>query len=505
MRRVTSGGCRCGGAWASQIANMLFGFGAFVLAIGSVRCAVRRYKSVDLQPLPANLVGIPFDLQPAASNLVELQNWQPTTYFIRLNPLDLQSEASNVAWNVQPQVMDLQPAASNVIELDQLDPRNQPISSSFSLVETSGNSASGRTGSARRSKSLFETATDDDDDKEEKKATQKVEKDNSKRGREKEKPKAQPQQAKSAKAKQPPKSINEVIEGKPLQVAGSSKSPTKLNSDLKKSGSYLSGSLGGGDGFEEGYDKEKHYDKEGGKKYVEAHKSEAGEKAQQGYKKEEGFDKTEDEKHGKEEKKAIISEKQGEKKGHVEKEKKFGEEYKGNQGEKGISVTKKGGHKKGSKKTGFHKVHHKDEYKKDEVFYDESHDGDEHEEHAHEQEKHSKEKGGTAKKTLVDSQYHEGHGQKKGVQDKGHSFEEASGHKKQAAQEAHSDKKSEYDKKGGVKEGKKYGHAEGGTSGGGYADHDFFWSPNRHWRDFQTCVAVCSGSNYWKRSLELDF
>lgn len=419
------------------------------------------------------MVEIPLDLQPVASNLAELQNWQPATYFIRLNPLDLQAEASDIVWNPRSQAIEMEPAASNVIKLDQLDPRNQPSSSSFSIIETTGNSASGRTGSARRSKSLFSTATDDDDEDDEKRAKQKAEK-NAKRTKEKEKTKVQPQQTKSAKTKSkpPPKSINEVIEGKPLQVAGSSKAPAKLNNDLKKSGSYLSGSLGGG--FDEGYDKEKHFDKEGGQKYAEEHKSEAGKKAQEGYKKEEGFDKAEDEKHGKEEKKAIISEKQGEKKGHVEQEKQFGEEYKGHQGEKGISVKKKGGHKKGSKKTGFHKVHHKDEYKKDEVFYDESHDGDEHEEHAHEQEKHSKEKGGTAKKTLLDSQYHEGHGEKKGIQDKGHSFEEASGHKKEAAQEAHSDKKSQYGKKGGVKEGKKYGHAEGGASGGGYADHDFF-------------------------------
>lgn len=484
MLRVISAISDCG-VRGVQITNMLFGFGAFVLAIGSTHCAVRRYKSFDLQSIPSSLVEIQ---QPVTSNLIELPkfNWQPATYFIRLNPLDLQPEASDAAWNLQKQspnlVLDQQPEASNIIEVDQLDPRNQPVSSSFSLVETSGNSASGRKGSARRSKSLFSTATDDDgDDAEGEKGTKQKGEDNAGRSRTKEKEKERTrtaqQQVKSTKAlrqkQPPPKSINEVIEGKPLLGASSSsKLPKKLDNDLKKSGSYLSGSLG--DGFEEGYDKEKHFDNEGGKKYVEAHKSEAGEKAQQGYKKEEGFDKAEDEKHGKEEKKAIVSEKRGEKKGHVEQEKQFGEEYKGNQGEKGISVTKKGGHKKGSKKTGFHKVHHKDEYKKDEVFYDESHDGDEHEEHAHEQEKHSKEKGGTAKKALLDSQYHEGHGEKKGIQDKGHSYEEASGHKKEAGQEAHSDKKSEYGKKGGVKEGKKYGHAEGGVSGAGYSDHDFF-------------------------------
>lgn len=462
MRCVIGGGCRYGGVCGPQIANMLFGFGVFVLAIGSAQCVVRRYKMVNLHSLPPRFVEMPVDLQPAASNSMKQQNWPSETFLIKRNPLDLQPETSNVVWNLQPQETDLQPAASNVIEVNQLDTQSQPISSSFSVLETSGNSASGRRGSARRSKSLL--STDDDDGK------------SAKQKAAKEKPKAQLQQAKTAKAKTLPKSINEVIEGKPAQVAVSSKSFTKPSNDLKKSGSYVSGSLG--DGFEEGYDKEKHFDKEGGKKYQEAHQSEAGKKAQQGYKKEEGFDKAADQKHGKEEKKVVISEKQDEKKGHVEQEEQFGKEFKGNHGEKGISVTKKGGHKKGSKKKGFHKVHHKDEYKKDEVFYDESHGGDEFEEHAHEQEKHAKEKGGTAKKMLLDSQYHEGHGQQEGVQDKGHSFQEASGHKKEAGEEAHSNKKSEYDKNEGVKEGQEYGHAEGGASGGGYADHDFFWPAN---------------------------
>lgn len=412
----------------------------------------------------------PMDSQPAAS-LIELRNlpWQSATYFIQLDPLDMQSEASN-GWNrqAQPPHFDLQPEASNIIELDQLDPGNQPVSNSFSLVQTSGNSANDQSRSSQKSESLFPTAIDKNG-----KGTKQNVENNVGVFRAKEKESKQQQQPNLTRIKPlSPKSINELLEERPLQAAGSSKSPKKVNNDLKKSGSYLSGSVG--DGFEEGYDKEKHFDKEGGKKYVEAHKSEAGAKEQQGYKKEEGFDKTEDEKHGKEEKKAIINEKQGEKKAHVEHEKKHGEEYKGTQGEKGVSVTKKGGHKKGNKKTGFHKVHHKDEYKKDETFYDESHDGDEHEEHAHEQEKHAKEKGGTAKKTLVDSQYHEGHGQKKGVQDKGHSHGETSGHKKEATKEAHSDKKSKYGKKGGVKEGKTYGQAEGGASGGGYADHGFF-------------------------------
>lgn len=468
MCLLIGGSCKCGSVCSPQIVTMLFGFGTFVLAIGSVQCAVIQYKLADLQPLPPSLE-MSSDLQPAASNLMESESWLPASYFIQLQPLDLQPEASDVIWSVQAPVADLQPAASKVIELDQLDPQNQPLSSSFSLVETSGGSVSGRSGSARKSKSHFF-----DDDTNEQSSKQMM-KNDGQRSRVNEKSKAQPQQAKSGRPQlgQSPRSINELLEGRPLQVAGSSKSPTKVSGDLKKSGSYVSG-IGGGGGFDEGYDKEKHFDKEGGKKYLEAHKEEEAKKEQQGYKKEEGFDKAEDEKHGKEDKKAIINEKQGEKKAHVEKEKKFGEEYKGTQGEKGVTVTKKGGHKKGKKNKGFHKVHHKDEYKKDEVFYDESHDGDEHEEHAHEQEKHSKEKGGNAKKTLVDSQYHEGHGEKKGVQDKGHSFEEASGHKKQAAKEVHSDKKSEYDKKAGVKEGKKYGHAEGGGSAGGYEDHGFF-------------------------------
>ncbi|KAK7580542.1 hypothetical protein V9T40_001171 [Parthenolecanium corni] len=261
----------------------------------------------------------------------------------------------------------------------------------------------------------------------------------------------------------------------PLLGAGSGSlvsKKSKGNDDLKKSSSYRSGD--DGDSYEEGYDTEKHYDKEGGKKYVEAHKSEAGDKAHKGYKKHEAFDAAEEDKHDKEEKKAEVAEKHGVKKGHLEQEKQFGEGYEGNAGEKGISVTKKGGHKKGHKKSGFHKVHHKDEYKKDEVFYDEDHDLDEHEEHAHEQEKHAKEKGGAAKKAVIDSKYHEGHGEKKGLVDKGHNFEEATGHKKEKSEEAHHDSHSEFDKKGGVKEGEKHGHAEGGGKKGGYSGHDYF-------------------------------
>lgn len=384
-------------------------------------------------------------------------------------------------------------AASNVIELEQLDPRNQAVHSSYSIVETSGGSTgpnhvkfskteyepsventehrpiSGRGRPERRKKFKFEDSDKSKDDSpfdNDSKSflPDKKQKASSERTSKVKKPREKPKKA--------PKSINEIVEqSQPLQEAGSSKKAT-LNGDLKKEGSYLSG-IGDGS-FEEGYDKEKHFDKEGGKKYVEAHKSEEGEKAQQGFKKEEGYDKAENEKHGKEEKKAVVSEKEGEKKGHLEQEKQFGEEYKGNHGEKGISVTKKGGHKKGHKKTGFHKVHHKDEYKKDEVFYDEGHDGDEHEEHAHEQEKHHKEKGGSAKKNHIDSGYHEGHGEKKGLQNKGQHYEEASGHKKEAGQEAHHDQHSEYGKKGGVKEGEKHGHEEGGSSGGGYADQGFF-------------------------------
>ncbi|XKL62310.1 hypothetical protein PGB90_002143 [Kerria lacca] len=430
-----------------------YGFGTFVLVIGCVHCAVRRLDDVDNRT----------------------------------------QKKGDIDKN------DAKSSSSNVIELDALDPRNQAVSSSYSIVETSAGSTGPNR--IRYTKAEFEPNGDNTENRpiggrlKDRKKKMKLldgddDRDRSKtkgfpyendlnkllpENKEKQPPKVTKRtrnKERKPQQKTSPKSINEIVEKEqPLQEASSSKK-TKLNGDLKNSGTYLSGSLG--DGFEEGYDKEKHYDKEGGKKFIEAHKAEAGEKAQQGYKKEEGFDKAENEKHGKEEKKAVLSEKEGEKKGHVEQEKVYGEEYKGNQGEKGISVTKKGGHKKGRKKTGFHKVHHKDEYKKDEVFYDESHDGDEHEEHAHEQEKHAKEKGGSAKKALVDSAYHEGHGEKKGVQDKGQTYEEASGHKKEAGEEAHHDKHSEYGKKGGVKEGEKYGHAEGGSSGGGFSDHGFF-------------------------------
>lgn len=400
--------------------------------------------------------------------------------------------------------LDSQPAP-NIIELDALDPRNQAISSSYSIVETSGGSSGpnrvtytkrefeptventehrpslgGGGGRTDRRKKL--TSFRDEDEPTSKEFpydgdlnTLLPDKTES-RERKPAKPSSRPRskEGKGRKASTPPpKSINEIVEkAQPLQPAGSSKSAKVKSSDLSKSGSILNSNLG--DGFEEGYDKEKHYDKEGGKKFIEAHKSEAGEKAKQGFKKEEGYEKAEKENHGKEEKKAVVSEKEGEKKGHLEEEKQYGEEYKGNEGEKGISVTKKGGHKKGHKKSGFHKVHHKDEYKKDEVFYDEEHDGDEHEEHAHEHEKHAKEKGGQAKKTSLDSGYHEGHGEKKGLQDKGHHYAEEQGHKKEAGQEQHHDQHSEFGKKGGVKEGGKYGHAEGGSHGGGYSDHGFF-------------------------------
>lgn len=285
----------------------------------------------------------------------------------------------------------------------------------------------------------------------------------------KKRPKKQKSQVRKKKPKDHEWSAIEEEPSPPLLGAGSGALVAK-SGDLKKSGSYL----GGDDSYEEGYDAEKHYDKEGGKKYAEAHKSEAGDEAHKGYKKQEAFDAAEQDKHDKEEKKEELAHKQGLKKGHLEQEKQYGEGYEGKAGEKGVSVTKKGGHKKGHKKSGFHKVHHKDEYKKDEVFYDEDHDLDEREEHAHEQEKHAKEKGGEAKKAVVDSQYHEGHGEKKGLLDKGHRFQEASGHKKEKGEEAHHDSHSEFDKKGGVKEGEKHGHVEGGGKKGGYSGHDYF-------------------------------
>lgn len=263
--------------------------------------------------------------------------------------------------------------------------------------------------------------------------------------------------AKTKNRKPGPKNIKEVIEPESIDESASDAS-----GDLKKEGSYGSpiGEYGGA-----GFDKEKHYEKDGGKKFVQAHKAEGGEKEEKGFKKEEVFDKGLAEKHGHKEKKAEISEKGGEKQGHIDQSKHYGEAHKANEGEKAFSVVKKGGHKKGKKTSGFHKVHHKDEYKKDEVFFDESHDGGEHEESAHEQEKHANEKGGSAKKGHIDSAYHENHGIKKGEQDHGKHYKEEKGHQKEAGHSGHHDEQSEYAKKAGVEEGEKYGHADIGGHG----------------------------------------
>lgn len=265
-------------------------------------------------------------------------------------------------------------------------------------------------------------------------------------------------------SKPSPKNIKEIVEERP--------SESKLSGDLSKDSSRLIGHGGGFGGGSE-YDKEKHYDKEQGQKFLEGHKSEEGEKAEKAFKKQEEFDKGQKEDYGSDEKHSQVAEKAGEKKGHVDQGEHFGEAYQGNKGEKGISVVKKGGHKKGKKTSGFHKVHHKDEYKKDEVFYDEAHDGKEHEEHAHEHEKHAKEKGGSEKKAHSDTGYHETHGAKKAESDHGKKYEAAKGHKSEAGEHAHHGHNSEYAKKGGVKEGEKYGHAEGG--GGGYFEKDGYF------------------------------
>ncbi|KAL1455635.1 hypothetical protein WDU94_009717 [Cyamophila willieti] len=263
--------------------------------------------------------------------------------------------------------------------------------------------------------------------------------------------------AETSNQKPAPKNIKEVINPESIEESASDTS-----GDLKKEGSYGSpiGEYGGA-----GFDKEKHFEKDGGKKFVQAHKAEGGEKEQKGFKKEEVYDKGLAEKHGHEEKKAEVSEKGGEKQGHIDQSKHFGEAHKANEGEKAFSVVKKGGHKKGKKTSGFHKVHHKDEYKKDEVFFDESHDGGEHEESAHEQEKHANEKGGSAKKGHIDSSYHENHGIKKGEQDHGKHYKEQKGHQKEAGQSGHHGEQSEYEKKAGVEEGEKYGHADVGGHG----------------------------------------
>ncbi|KAI5726719.1 hypothetical protein M8J76_007426 [Diaphorina citri] len=280
----------------------------------------------------------------------------------------------------------------------------------------------------------------------------------SSRGHSRQSTKSEPYKAAETSNHKPaPKNIKEVIGPANLEESASDTS-----GDLKKEGSYGSpiGEYGGA-----GFDKEKHFEKDGGKKFVQAHKAQGGEKEEKGYKKEEVFDKGLAEKHGHEEKKAEISEKGGEKQGHIDQSKHYGEAHKANEGEKAFSVVKKGGHKKGKKTSGFHKVHHKDEYKKDEVFFDESHDGGEHEESAHEQEKHANEKGGSAKKGHIDSSYHEHHGNKKGEQDHGKHYKEEKGHQKEAGHSGHHDEQSEYAKKAGVEEGEKYGHADVGGHG----------------------------------------
>lgn len=268
-------------------------------------------------------------------------------------------------------------------------------------------------------------------------------------------------------SKATPKNIKDIVEERPAE--------SKLSGDLSNDGSRLIGLGGGGVGFGGGaeYDKEKHYGKEQGQKYLEGHKSEEGKKAEKAFKKQEEFDKGQKEDYGSDEKHSQVAEKAGEKKGHADQAEHFGEAYRGQKGEKGVSVLTKGGHKKGKKTSGFHKVHHKDEYKKDEVFYDESHDGKELEEHAHEHEKHANEKGGSEKKAHSDTGYHESHGAKKAESDHGKKYEAAKGHKSEAGEHAHQGHNSEYAKKGGTKEGEKYGHAEGG--GGGYFEKDGYF------------------------------
>ncbi|CAH0390104.1 unnamed protein product [Bemisia tabaci] len=262
------------------------------------------------------------------------------------------------------------------------------------------------------------------------------------------------------KTAEPPKNIQEIV------------GDANKDQPLEGAGSRLLGVGGGFHGSGGEYDKEKHYEKDGGKKFVEAHKAEQGEKADKGFKKEEAYEKGESEKHGHEEKAAHVSEKGGDKKGHVDQAQHYGEAHEGNVGGKGISVVKKGGHKKGHKSSGFHKVHHKDEYKKDEVFYDEGHDLGEQEEHAHEEEQHKEEKGAKEKKGHLDAGYHESHGAKKGEQDEGHNYHQSKGHKGEAGQQEHHGEEEEYAKKAGHAEGHKFGHGEVG--GGGFSDGGFF-------------------------------
>ncbi|XP_050534950.1 glutamic acid-rich protein-like [Daktulosphaira vitifoliae] len=262
------------------------------------------------------------------------------------------------------------------------------------------------------------------------------------------------QEEKVDESKAAPKNIKEIVEERPAE--------SKLSEDLNNEGSRIIGHGASGYGTGEDFEKDKHYEKEAGQKFLEGHKSEEGEKAEKAFKNEEAYDKGEKEDFGSDEKHSHVAEKAGEKKGHIDEGKHYGEAYQGNHGEKGISVTKKGGHKKGKKTSGFHKVHHKDEYKKDEVFYDESHDGGEHEEHKHEQEKHAKEKGGHEKKGHTDTAYHESHGAKKAESDHGKKYEQAKGHKSEAGEQAHHGQHSEYAKKGGHKEGEKYGHSDAG-------------------------------------------
>lgn len=368
--------------------------------------------------------------------------------------------------------------------LDALDPRNQAVSSSYSVVQSSsglqnpsrvtytktefkpeGQPSERRPVKEQKHERRFRPQQyDDDSSSREYTFDSNVDYESERTTRRNvARPRPRPSPSSSTS---PPKSINEIVQKvAPLDEAGSA-----------KSGKFLSGGGGLGEGFEEGYDREKHYDKEGGKKFVEAHKNEEGEKAHKAHKEQEAYDKGEKEQYGKEEKKAVVSQVEGAKKGHLDEEKHHGEQYKKNGGEQAISQHKLGGHQKNHRKTGFHKIHNKNEYKLDEEFDEKFHDGDEKEEHLNEHQKHAQEKAGEAKKNSHDSAYHEAHGEKKELQDKGIHHEAAKGHKKEAAEQEHHDEHSEYGKKGGVKEGAKHGHAEGGghRGGGGYFDSGGF-------------------------------
>lgn len=393
---------------------------------------------------------------------------------------------------------------ATIIEMDELDPRRQTVSSSYSIVETSkGPNTVTVTRTDRQYEPKQQTITSQfsptpqlsqrskligEDDRKSRRMKFPV------AGKENKLPSAIVVERKdldsalseeeetlkklnNKKTTTNPNSIKDIVEEKdhhhrPSTAGSSSRgSIVAASGDLKNDGSLLgSGSVE--EGYEGAYDKEKHYDKEAGKKYVQAHKAESGEEADKAYKKEKVYDAAEKEKHGKEHKKAAIKEEEGEKKAHLDQAKHYEEDYKNREGERGKSVLTKGGHKKGHKKTGFHKVHHKDEYKKDEVFYDEAHDDAEKEEHAHEHEKHAKEKGSAEKAGHIDSGYHKGHSEKKAYEDKGQNYDVATGHHKEAAKEAVHDEHSKYGKKKGIKEGKKYGHSEAGKAEGGYYEND---------------------------------